>query len=182
VLYRHIDAGVFKMKLISISLILMSFVFVQTARAETFKPERYEEAQAKDLETSPEKYKGKKIFVKTTFKNFLATFPNYLEKNGIKPEKYYCMIIYPWNVPVILRKKSDLGDTVSDIKPMSEIKVYGKIKKFTRSSKWKRHPKYYFAPDYIEVLKSGSENIKNKEKFLKKRLKNLRQMKNKQSY
>jgi hypothetical protein len=154
---------------------IVAFVLsVHFALAETFKPERYEEAELKELQTSPEKYKGKKVYVKTIFKGFLSTFPNYFEKNGIKPEKYYCMIIQPWNVSIILKKKSDLGDMVADIKNMSELKIYGKIKKFTRAARNKRWPKYYFEPDYIEVIKSGEENLKAKEAALEKQLEKLR--------
>lgn len=169
------------MRIKSIVFSMLFAASVSVLLAETFKPERYDKVDARELETSPEKYKGKRIFIQTTFTRLLPTFPNYFEKNGIKPEKYYCMIIYPWNVAVILRKKSDMGEIVSDMKPLSEIKVYGKVKKFTRSSKLKRLPKYYFEPDYIEVVKSGNENIKAREEVLRKKLENIRRRKKRQA-
>ncbi len=141
-----------------------------------FNPGKYKEVKPQDLGRNPENYKGEEIFLeKCCFGHLMDRFPDYFEKNHIKPDKYYCLRMFDFeHVPVLLKKKSDMAEIVRKLKTRAIIKIYGEVEKFKKLPKrGEIFAKYYLDLDHIEVVQSAEERLKEYEDKFKSRLQEI---------
>lgn len=122
-----------------------------------FKPEQYQEVDAKELKAFPDNYKNKDVCYKTVYRGFKTNFPDYIERSGFKSGKYYDVTVFPSDVIVLGKIKGFLDTKIMDMKNGARVKVYGKIKKFNNPPIYKGFPKYYLELDEIEPLKKDDK-------------------------
>ena len=96
------------------------------------------EVSIKELRATPEEYSNKNIVISTYYSHFIPNFPGWLTYRGFDSDKYYYLKTAPTSVPFLLRKKSDAGKSLMEIKNKSKVIVYGKVKK----NSVKSQPKY----------------------------------------
>ncbi|MDD3127377.1 MAG: hypothetical protein PHT27_07175 [Candidatus Izemoplasmatales bacterium] len=136
----------------------------------------------KDLTPSKiEELKNKDVSFETTFKYLEGELPDYFIKNGKKTEKYFLLRVEPENLAVLCKKKSDFDELITSLKKFDKILISGKIKKFTFLPHSRKSRAYYLEVEKIEFLKSSEDNLEAKEKYLKKKLREIENRKRQNS-
>ncbi len=131
-----------------------------------FKTEPYKDVDVEILNATPEEYQNKKINVIIIYNQYISSFPEYIERSGIKPSKYYGLAMQKLKLMVFGKKKGILEDIVPTLKRNTIIQVYGKVKRFSKSpaarikGRVKLNTQYYIELNHIEVM----ENAKVEEK------------------
>ncbi len=142
-----------------------------SVNAKDFYKDPYKKANIDQLNAMPEKYKNKKVVITTSYLKFHTTFPAYIEKSGLKPEKKYGIIIGLKNLFAFSDKKGVFNEIIPTLKKGSQVILYGKIKKFSKDpgNRSKMMPRYYIELAHMEV--SIVNNNKNKEDKINNRKK-----------
>ena len=125
-----------------------------------------------------EELKNETVTFETTFKAIDGEMPEYFEKNGKKNDKYFLLKVEPVNLTVLCKKKSEFDELIMSLKRDDKILICGKIKKFTLMSHYKKSRAYYLEVEKIELVKNAADNIEAKEKYLRKKLKEIEDRKN----
>jgi hypothetical protein len=143
--------------------IILGTVFNVTLDAKTFNPENYDEVDSKQLTLQLKDFKNKKVFYSGVYEKILTTFPQYVDKSGIKVGKHYYFIISPSSVPVIVKRDKDFDKLVLSLEKGSTVQVYGKIKQFRYKPANTRRPHYYLELAHLKVVALGDKKKYNKE-------------------
>lgn len=110
----------------------------------------FTEVEFGTLKLAPEKYNNKKIFYTDTYQRYSATFPNYMERSGLRTDKNLLLEIGDIRIPAIVKKTDTMIEFIGGLKQRSTVKVYGKLRKFRANP----GPDAGMAPEYyVEVEK-----------------------------
>lgn len=110
----------------------------------------YTEVKIENLKIEPEEFKRKDIFFLTRFSGFNTGFHAYMERSGFTNEKYYWLMVAPYNIPVLARKKD--FDDMASLKNGMKLKLYGEVKKFTIVPYFREAPRYYLELEKLEIV------------------------------
>lgn len=143
--------------------IVLGTILNATLDAKTFKQESYSEVDTKQLTLQLKDFKNKKVFYSGVYKKILTTFPNYVDRSGIKVGKYYYLVISPTNVPVIVKRDKEFDKLVLSLEKGSTVQVFGKIKAFRYKPSHTRNPHYYLELAHLKVLALDKNPKKEKD-------------------
>ena len=144
--------------------------FIMLISTSGFNANHYKLVEKEMLKAQPEKYKNKKIYFESKYSGYTTTFPNYMDRSGIKAGKYFYLRTNPSNLPVLAQKKK-FSELVIGLKKGSTVKIYGKVRKFAVRPKRSRFPLYFLDVADVVVTKEpvkGEENDKDDSKKLPK--------------
>ncbi len=139
------------------------------------KHEQYKEVTFRMLKAAKDDYKNKKIYYEGPYLGFQDTFPVYFEKSGFRASKYYCLAVVATSIPVMVKKKAEWKELVSQLKNGAKVRVYGRLKKFKRRPKATWLPNYYLELHYLQVLNPRPKPVSDEERAKRARFKRWRQ-------
>lgn len=115
----------------------------------------YQVVEFRQLKAGIETYAHKKVAYEGVFLDFSATFPQYVQDSGFRPNKVFWLAIQDLFVPVMAKKDSDLNTLIGGLKQLSKVKVYGTVAKFRKEPELAILPRYYVELDHLTVLTDG---------------------------
>jgi hypothetical protein len=108
------------------------------------------------LNVAPEEFKNKQVIYTEVYRNFLTSFPPYMQSSGFKEGKWIILEVGSQRLPVLMKKNEANTDFLAKLKPGSQVRVAGRIKAFRVSARRGMMPDYYVDADTV-TLESGPD-------------------------
>ena len=116
---------------------------------------KYEEVDYKAFRLAPEDYKNRHITYVETFRGVSGTLASYMERSGMRPDKYLLVLIGEQSVPVLAKKTDEMTALASGFKAGDKVRVSGKVKRFSAEPAQKLFSRYYVRVDKLELVAQG---------------------------
>lgn len=131
-------------RMITVAVLLCA---VCTVQAES----KYKEVEYDVFRVAPESFKSKDITYKVPFVRLSSTLLPYMEKSGLRADRYLWLLTGDQLVPVIIKKTDELVERVAAFKRGDILTVAGEVRKFREVPHQTVFSQYYLLADSIEV-------------------------------
>lgn len=88
------------------------------------------------LKMTPENFKSKPISYIAEYREVLTALPFYMDGSTFKGTRWVVAYIGDPNLPVLIKKKTEVIAMLAELKAGSKVRVCGRVREFKRDSRW----------------------------------------------